>query len=256
MVERLGVLLGLALVSSCGIANGLSGGQQRSPFADLFDGPPGDGGEGGRCNGGDVVLTTDDGVELNALWAPEGIAAIVLVHQFSGDRTNWSPDAFSFFQDQGYSVLSIDRRNVGRDGPQGALDVKAAHEFLLECEISHWGAVGASTGTAPIYDYLLAPIPFDPGARLQAAVFLSPGPWTDANNPTVADHVSILDSVAGFSAITDPDCCAGAQLAPMPSRWGAHSYPQADGDFHGEQMLENAALQADLSAFLGVELVP
>ena len=258
MVERAGLVLIAALVtSSCGIANGLSGGDARSPLAGVF-GPPGQGegeGEGdtGRCNGGDVVLTTDDGVDLNALWAPQGPSAVLLVHETAGDRTNWSPATFEFFTTQGYSVLSIDRRVADRDGPSAVGDIKAAHDFLRECAAQTVAFIGASTGSTPVYDYALGDDVNAGGAALTGIVFLSPGPWTDQNNAPLGDHVAALERFGGFSAIAAPeDCCGGVQIEPVPNAWSANSYT-GGANFHGTQMLEGVLglpVRNDLASFL------
>ncbi len=262
MVERAALLIGAVLLSSCGLANAGTGGGVRPPFADLFRGnaPQGRNSDGGTtddppgqdCIGGDVILTTDDDIELNALWAPEGNQAIVLVHKEFGDRTNWGGPTIDYFREQGYSVLALDRRVEDRDEPSAKLDVKVAADFLGVCGIGKWGVVGASTGTTVIFDYAIQTAPArDPD--LSAIVFLSPGGYTGRNN-AYEDHFQFLAPIRGLSAVAEADTNGGAQLNPTPDGWTSKSYT---GDAHGEDLLVGPGgeqLRADLELFLADEV--
>lgn len=102
----------------------------------------------------DVRLTTADGVELAAWYAPpRNGAAVILVHGAGNSRAAVKRQA-SMLTRHGYGVLSIDMRGHGRSsgdtnrlGWPGTPDVEAAVEYLREEHgVDAIGALGESMG--------------------------------------------------------------------------------------------------------------
>ena len=102
----------------------------------------------------DVVLHTDDGVQLEGWYRPPGNGAvIILLHGAGGSRQEVRPYA-EMLAAHGYGVLALDLRGHGesqgktnRLGWQGTLDVGAAVDFLrMRSEVRHIGGLGISMG--------------------------------------------------------------------------------------------------------------
>ena len=156
-----------------------------------------------------VVFKTDDGVTLQADYYPSEhghAAAVILLHMIppNWDRTSYPSAFIDQLVGAGFSVLNVDRRGAGGSGgiateayvgPGGALDVKAAVGFLATqpCRFAEQKlvVVGASNGTTSALDYAVlaqrkqvtqgAVTPATP--PVAALVFLSPGPYTEKQNP-------------------------------------------------------------------------
>lgn len=88
----------------------------------------------------DVVLTTSDGLKLNAWYVPAGTAdrgvTVLVAHGNAGDRAGRAPLARAL-ADKGLNVLLFDYRgyggNPGHPSEEGlARDVRAARSFLVD----------------------------------------------------------------------------------------------------------------------------
>ncbi len=145
-----------------------------------------------------IQFQTEDGVTLEAdlhTTGVEGSPAVILLHMIppSNDRTNY-PAAFrELLNEQGFTVLNVDRRGAGGssgvakeayEGPNGKLDAAAAVSALanLPCppDLDRLGFVGASNGTTTALDYAMyaAASPKESSVP-RALVFLTAGTYTE-----------------------------------------------------------------------------
>jgi pimeloyl-ACP methyl ester carboxylesterase len=101
-----------------------------------------------------VTLATDDGLALQAWYAPpDNGAAIILIHGAGSSRETLRPYA-ALLRRHGYGVLALDLRGHGQSGGrtnrfawQGSRDVSAAVAFLaLQPEVAAIGGLGLSAG--------------------------------------------------------------------------------------------------------------
>jgi pimeloyl-ACP methyl ester carboxylesterase len=205
------------------------------------------------CEPRDEVVTfeTDDGLALEAdlrSGAAPGEAAVVLLHMIppSNDRTNYPLAFVDALAGRGLTVLNVDRRGAGGSegdamdayvGPSGALDAKAAFDFLstIDCppDPARIGIVGASNGTTTALDYavLAAADDLTPPAAL---VFLTGGTYTENNN-AVADHRATLDPLPIlFEFASNEAIWSASFVAGAPSSW---TFDERDvGSGHGTNM--------------------
>jgi hypothetical protein len=98
-----------------------------------------------------MVLTTDDGVQLAAIAVGYGDRGVVLVHDDRGDLCEWWRFA-ARLADQGLRVLAFDLRcygysECGRERDYAA-DAAAAVDALRELGVQRIVVVGAATGAA------------------------------------------------------------------------------------------------------------
>ena len=77
----------------------------------------------GSAAAADVVLRTDDGVTLAAVWyAPSQPApAVLLLHSYLRTHTDWDPAA-AVLHDAGFGVLELDLRGHGGSGGSASAD--------------------------------------------------------------------------------------------------------------------------------------
>lgn len=102
----------------------------------------------------EVTLTTSDGVELAAWYAPpRNGAALILAHGAGGSRESLRRQA-EMLAARGFGVLSLDQRGHGRSsgrtnrlGWEGTRDARAATDYLLaQPTVRRIGALGYSMG--------------------------------------------------------------------------------------------------------------
>ena len=125
----------------------------------------------------DVVLTTEDGLELGAWYLPapdNGAPAVLVASGNAGSRASRAPLARSL-AGGGLSVLLFDYRgyggNPGSPSEQGlALDVRAARDFLLDVA----GVPDYHLRQMAAYHAALEVI--FPGARIEVALLYTAGP--------------------------------------------------------------------------------
>lgn len=111
----------------------------------------------------DVVLTTDDGLDLAAWYlpVPGSDAAVVIVHGYNASRTaqfgGHLPELAASLQANGYHVVAMDLRGHGASagarfsfGQAERRDVRAAVDFLVAQGVPEGqvGVLGASMGAA------------------------------------------------------------------------------------------------------------
>lgn len=104
----------------------------------------------------DVRLTTDDGVELSAWWAPSAHGAAVVLLHGAGENRSSTLAAASVLVRHGYGVLLLDARGHGDSsgagmdlGWYGDSDIGAAIGFLRDestVDLSRIGVLGLSMG--------------------------------------------------------------------------------------------------------------
>jgi len=169
-----------------------------------------------------VTFTTEDSVKLEAdlyLGGKSGGAAVVLLHMVppANDRTNYPAAFIDALVAKGLTVLNVDRRGAGNSegvateaytGPKGKLDAKAAYEHLAAhaCPIDtkRIGFVGASNGTATALDFTVhagSEAALDVPAAL---VFLTGGPYTEAQN-TLAASLTLLEKIPILFVYSDAE---------------------------------------------------
>lgn len=102
----------------------------------------------------EVTLTTGDGVDLAAWYAPpRNGAAVIVAHGAGGSREDMRGTA-RMLAEHGYGVLALDLRGHGASGGRtnrfgwpGTADVRAAAEFLdRQGDVQRIGALGSSMG--------------------------------------------------------------------------------------------------------------
>lgn len=217
------------------------------------------------CGGAEEVVhfTTEDGETLEADWWPAGTAnagAVVLLHMIppSNDRSGYPGHVRAAFHDLGVSVLNVDRRGAGGstgdataayEGAGGRLDAEAAVRFLLDpkqacpADGSKLVLVGASNGTTSVYDYLVghdAALP-----RAAAVIFMSPGGYTENQNPMPTDPAGILAldrPLLWLFPTNEPYSTAFMPDAPDAWRF------VENGTQHGTRMFDGGALETSTVA--------
>jgi hypothetical protein len=207
-----------------------------------------------------VQLSTDDGLTLEAdLWTPAACsgAGVVLLHMTptgGNDRTNYPDGLLEKLVALDLTVLNVDRRGVGTGdddlkqsaylGPNGALDAKAAYDFLLArpCAIdpARVTLVGASNGTTTALDFTVV------SEKPAALVFLTGGTYTESQY-AIADHRALLDRIPILFVYSDDEAAWSEQQQTIPpnSTWTFQSY--AGGD-HGTRMFRAKPESMDLVA--------
>jgi pimeloyl-ACP methyl ester carboxylesterase len=202
-----------------------------------------------------VVFKTDDGVTLQADYYPSDHAqgaAVILLHMIP---PNWDRSSYpSVFIDQliaaGFSVLNVDRRGAGGSGgiateayvgAGGALDVKAAVGFLAAqpCRFADQKLVivGASNGTTSALDYAVLAQRATPSgtAPVAALVFLSPGPYTEKQNP-FATAATLFKTTPILFMFPDTEAAWPRQFQTgAPAAW---QFLRFDKGAHGTSMFE------------------
>ena len=213
--------------------------------------------------GAEVALATADGEVLTADWWPapaQGAPAVVLVHMIppTWDRSSWPGRARRALADEGWAVLTIDRRGAGGstgdpeaayEGDGGRRDLDAAVRFLVDAtcgvDSERLALVGASNGTTSVNDYAASHDATLPDAA--ANVFLSPGAYTENQN-LVAANLGLGGALLWMYPTDEPWSEGFRDAAPDGWRFVQR------GLEHGTQMLDGGELEdatlADLTAFL------
>lgn len=197
-----------------------------------------------------VTLTTEDGLALAADFygaGPDAPAAVLFhMHPPSGfNRTDWPADFIASFVSTGISVLNVDRRGAGDSegdpddavGPNGLLDAKAAYDFLSaqSCAVdtTRLAWIGASNGTAVVFDFTLAAADDAAIDDAAALVFLTGGAYTESQN-LFADHRDVLDRAPILFTYQGSESDWSAQFeTDAPAGW---VFAEALGG-HGTDML-------------------
>jgi len=170
---------------------------------------------GGTCTAaGPEVVTflTDDGIRLEAdlyTTGEVGGPGAVLLHMVPpfNDRRNYPEDVIARLTGAGLTVLNVDRRGAGGslgspadayEGPNGALDGKAALRFLVDhpCAVdpARLIVIGASNGTTTALDVTVLSASDADVPRPAALVFLTGGTYTENQN-RIADQRALLDPI-------------------------------------------------------------
>ena len=194
-----------------------------------------------------VPIQTDDGLCLvgDHYRAGAGAPAVVFLHMtpLSWDRKSWSADFVRRVYAEGWTVLNLDRRGAGDsegnatdafDGAGGALDVKAAFDYLAEDGVGPLAIVSASNGTTSALDYtelaaaqgLVEPV---------SIVMMSPGDYTE--NQTSIEALSDQRTATLFQYDPAEGFWLDSRFDELdPGDWQAIPY---DGAGHGSQMLDS-----------------
>lgn len=202
------------------------------------------------CEGIAVVsFETSDGVTLSAdlhIAAAEG-PVVALFHMIppGNDRSNYSATTIAALTSRGLNVLNVDRRGAGAstgeageayEGPGGALDVAAATLFLrghpCAFDLDRLVLVGASNGTTSVFDYIVSASDERSLPRVAAAVWLTPGGYTEAQS-SIEDKSGLLTMPLLF-VWTEEEAPADRFIAPLregaPRTWEFQEYtPGAHG---------------------------
>jgi pimeloyl-ACP methyl ester carboxylesterase len=220
-----------------------------------------------RCDAGPTVvkLVTSDGIaleaELTTTGRPAG-PAVILLHMIppTNNRTNYATSIVSALVAKGISVLNVDRRGAGGSegvakdaylGPKGALDAKAAVDFLgahaCAFDRARIGIVGASNGTTTAVDYAVSA-----AVAPRALVFLTGGTYTEAQTK-ISSQRAKLDPIPILFVYSSAESAWSAGFATAPSaKWAFKEY--ANGD-HGTRIFTAAPASIDdVSAFLATNL--
>ncbi|MCO4768582.1 MAG: hypothetical protein KDA24_01035 [Deltaproteobacteria bacterium] len=206
-----------------------------------------------------VSFTTSDGVDLEADWRPAsepGRGVLVLFHMIppQNDRTGYPERVRDAFAEEDVAILNVDRRGAGGSGGDaedayfgdgGRLDVEAAVSFALDsergCDVNPDALVlvGASNGTTSVYDYVVEgddDLPFP-----AAVIFMSPGQYTEAQNPLEPNQDdrqwSLSFPILWLYPTNEPYSNAFVPDAP-----GAWSFVER-GQQHGTSMFSGANLE-------------
>lgn len=210
-----------------------------------------------------VALTTEDGVRLEADFriTAAGAPVAALFHMIppSNDRRNYPPAFIDALAAAGFTVLNVDRRGAGGSGgvareaytgPNGALDVAAAVDFLAAhpCgfDLGRLTLVGASNGTTSVLDYAMTrgtrPVP----AR---AVFLTGGRYTENQHP-LSGAANALPQLrlAWDRGETAARSWAEGYRSGAPAAW---SFDEYTGGGHGTRLFAgNPNAVADIVAWI------
>lgn len=138
-----------------------------------------------------VEFPADGGATIRATFTPSGRSgrgpAVVLVHQFSSDRSDWD-DLVPELNERGFHALAYDIRGMGESEAEDPGDVSA---FPLDVE----AAIGASVGAGTVF------VAAGSGYGVARTVALSPsagrgldGDDVDSPRGVLADESEIGDS--------------------------------------------------------------
>ncbi|MFT5355399.1 MAG: pimeloyl-ACP methyl ester carboxylesterase [Polyangiales bacterium] len=212
-----------------------------------------------------VTFRTEDDVELEAAFfaAPTpGRPAVVLFHMIppSNTRGNYRRPFIDRLVTQCINVLNVDRRGAGGsggvaleayEGPAGAIDARAAFDFLLAHAAApartRLAMIGASNGTTSLNDYASLEAP---PASLAAAVLLSGGPYTENQNSMTESGLRALPVLFAY-----PDSEAAWNNGVEENTEPAWRFMSHTASAHGTQMLNDEDAAIAVVAFLAELLV-
>ena len=195
-----------------------------------------------------AVLETRDGVCLIGDHFPgdAGAPGVVLLHMTptsGASRADWSSDFIGALGDEGWHVLSLDRRGAdasggapvdASEGPGGRYDVEAGALFLVDAGAGPLALVGASNGTTSLVDYAVWSEE-ENRTPVSAAALLSPGTYTE-NQPDMPTYAAAGVPTLFVAAEAEADWPA-AQVALAPELWSLAEVP---GAAHGTDLLVDA----------------
>lgn len=215
-----------------------------------------------------VSVPTRDGLTLAAdlhTTGRVGAPGVVLLHMIppSNTRANYPPAFREALVDRGVNVLNLDRRGAGGDpglartayvGPDGKWDTKAAVDYLVShpcaTDADRIVIIGASNGTTSAVDYAVYAAATDGVALPRALVFLTGGPYTEAQN-RIDDHRSTFGPMPLYFVFSAAERAwsDGLRTPDAPADW---RFGEFDPGAHGTRMFgrrpESIAMVADFVA--------
>jgi pimeloyl-ACP methyl ester carboxylesterase len=165
------------------------------------------------------------------------------------NRSNWPPEFRSKLVAAGISVLAFDRRGAGNSegeakdaylGPKTALDLQAALDWLGSAadprpDNSRWVALGASNGTTTCLDWLVANASRPAALLPRALVFMTGGPYTEAQNKLRGSPAESVPLLFTFDGKESGWSLAQREGKPPP-RW---QWQQYDPGGHGTRVFRS-----------------